>query len=344
MPITSPHNESLKEVRKLAGRKWRDKTRAFVAEGEDLIDAAAAAGWTPELLLCEAGSGLAGEEVAPHLLSRSRSSARAPARSPSTRSAGRPRRPGRCASRCGASTIPATSAPCCARRSRSARGASRSARARADPYGSKAVRASMGAIFAVPVVRVASVAELPGRTVALAARAGRPLQELEHEEVTLVVGAEREGLPADGRGGMRRGGAHPDPRRSRSTPRWRRRSGSTKSLGWRADDRADRAAAAAGRGRDRRRRRHRRAGGGADRLPRPQGRAAEPAARRRPAPARAARRRRPRGERGAQGARGRDRGAPRGARAAPSSTRGWPATRSTSRCRARPPSRSGGCT
>ena len=43
MPITSPNNEALKEVRKLAGRKWRDKTRTFVAEGEDLVEAAAAA-------------------------------------------------------------------------------------------------------------------------------------------------------------------------------------------------------------------------------------------------------------------------------------------------------------
>src|SRR5688500_20217915 len=68
MPITSPHNEQLKQVRKLAGRKWRDKTRSFVAEGEDLIAAAEAAGWRPELLLCEAGSGLEGEEVAPPLL------------------------------------------------------------------------------------------------------------------------------------------------------------------------------------------------------------------------------------------------------------------------------------
>ena len=70
MPITSPNNESLKEIRKLAGRKWRDKLRAFVAEGEDLVAAAAAAGWEPELLLAEAGSGLAGEEVAPHQLTQ----------------------------------------------------------------------------------------------------------------------------------------------------------------------------------------------------------------------------------------------------------------------------------
>jgi TrmH family RNA methyltransferase len=31
--IKSPHNESLKEVRKLAGKKWRDKLGSFVAEG-----------------------------------------------------------------------------------------------------------------------------------------------------------------------------------------------------------------------------------------------------------------------------------------------------------------------
>ena len=41
MTITSPHNDQLKEIRKLAGRKWRDKVRLFVAEGEDLLDAAA---------------------------------------------------------------------------------------------------------------------------------------------------------------------------------------------------------------------------------------------------------------------------------------------------------------
>ena len=38
--ITSPHNDNLTQVRKLAGRKWRDKLGEFVAEGEDLIAAA----------------------------------------------------------------------------------------------------------------------------------------------------------------------------------------------------------------------------------------------------------------------------------------------------------------
>src|SRR3954471_13811671 len=68
MPITSPNNETLKEVRKLAGRRWRDKLGRFVAEGEDLVDAADAAGWVPVARLVAAGRGLDGEEVVPHLL------------------------------------------------------------------------------------------------------------------------------------------------------------------------------------------------------------------------------------------------------------------------------------
>src|SRR6185503_18639269 len=66
----------------------------------------------------------------------------------------------------------------------------------ADPYGPKAVRASMGALFEVPVARVRDVSELPGRRVALVARSGARLDELPPDgDVTLVVGAEREGLP-----------------------------------------------------------------------------------------------------------------------------------------------------
>jgi TrmH family RNA methyltransferase len=67
----------------------------------------------------------------------------------------------------------------------------------ADPYGPKAVRASMGAIFSVPVARVRAPGELPGRVVGLVAREGVALRELAPGPVTLVVGAEREGLPPD---------------------------------------------------------------------------------------------------------------------------------------------------
>ena len=47
MTITSPHNEKLKAIRKLTQRKrWREESGRFVAEGEDLLTAADAAGWT----------------------------------------------------------------------------------------------------------------------------------------------------------------------------------------------------------------------------------------------------------------------------------------------------------
>jgi RNA methyltransferase, TrmH family len=71
----------------------------------------------------------------------------------------------------------------------------------ADPYGPKAVRASMGAIFAVPVVRI-SLAEaregLGARAVALVPHEGRPIRGLDlAEPVLLAFGGERTGLTAE---------------------------------------------------------------------------------------------------------------------------------------------------
>jgi TrmH family RNA methyltransferase len=192
--ITSPHNEQLKEIRKLAGRKWRDKLREFVAEGEDLLEAAEAAGWEPIVRLVAEGSGLDGEEVAPHLLAQ--------------------------VSQLGSGTralgvyaqrwAPAAVGPVCLAlwgvndpgnvgttlRGALAFGASSVALGpgTADPYGPKAVRASMGALFEVPVTRVRDPADLPGRRIALVAHGGDPLVAPDGD-VTLVVGAEREGLP-----------------------------------------------------------------------------------------------------------------------------------------------------
>src|SRR5215208_6238643 len=201
MTITSPHNEQLKEVRKLAGRKWRDKLRSFVAEGEDLIEAAARAGWQPEALYAAEDSGLAGVPVAPHVL------ATVSQLGSGTRALGV----------YGMRWARAPVGPVClalwgvndpgnvgtALRSALAFGAGSVALGpgSADPYGPKAVRASMGALFEVPVARVRDVAELPGRRIALVAREGAPLDALDvsppARDVTLVVGAEREGLPDD---------------------------------------------------------------------------------------------------------------------------------------------------
>src|SRR3712207_9505111 len=65
LTITSAHNENLKELRKLAGRRWRDKLQRFVAEGEDLLAAADAAGWQPLGGYVAGGSGTDGVPVAP---------------------------------------------------------------------------------------------------------------------------------------------------------------------------------------------------------------------------------------------------------------------------------------
>ena len=68
----------------------------------------------------------------------------------------------------------------------------------ADPYGPKAVRASMGAIFSVPLARATAIADLPGErwrsSCARAIRCRCP------GGATIVVGAERAGLDRrDGR-------------------------------------------------------------------------------------------------------------------------------------------------
>src|SRR5579871_1981509 len=57
--ISSRDNEKLKLVRKLRERRWRDKLGLFVCEGEDLVEAATA---EPVALL------VAGENVEPKLL------------------------------------------------------------------------------------------------------------------------------------------------------------------------------------------------------------------------------------------------------------------------------------
>ena len=205
MTITSHQNTKLKEIRKLSQRRRsRDRAARFVAEGEDLLAAADAAGWEPVERYCAAGSGLDGVEVEPELLASAsglRSGTRALAVYDER-------------------WAPAPVGPLCVYlhgvgdpgnvgavlRSAQAFGASSVALGpgTADPFGPKAVRASMGAVFAVPLARADSVAALPGTTVALAAGRGRPLTEVSRsgatprrQTVTLLIGAEREGLPED---------------------------------------------------------------------------------------------------------------------------------------------------
>jgi TrmH family RNA methyltransferase len=196
MPITSSHNEALKELRKLHGRRRRDKLGSFVAEGEDLIVAAEAAGWSPSALYVAAGSGLNGIEVAPHVLaevSQLGSGTRAIGVYPQRWS---PPTGPRCVALWGVGD-PGNVGTVIRGALAFGAGSVMLGPGSADPYGHKAVRASMGALFSVPVGRVRDVSELPGRRVALVAREGVPLHDLRPDgDVTLVVGAEREGLPA----------------------------------------------------------------------------------------------------------------------------------------------------
>ncbi|MBA3401403.1 MAG: RNA methyltransferase [Actinobacteria bacterium] len=63
----------------------------------------------------------------------------------------------------------------------------------ADPLGPRAVRASAGAIFRVPLVRWD---DAPARCVALVAHGGVALAEVDLEPpLTILLGSEREGLP-----------------------------------------------------------------------------------------------------------------------------------------------------
>jgi TrmH family RNA methyltransferase len=184
--ITSPGNDKLKLVRKLAGRRWREKLGLFVAEGEDLVEAAAAAGVEPVELL------VAGETVAPELLAEVSSLAHPPRVVAVYRRADLPR--GQLARTLALWRVADPGNVGTLVRAADAFEAGLAlSRGCADPTGPKALRASAGAIFRVPVSDFDDVA---GRRIALVARDGKPLPELALEgETVFVLGAERASLP-----------------------------------------------------------------------------------------------------------------------------------------------------
>jgi RNA methyltransferase, TrmH family len=202
MTITSQHNSALKQLRRLARKHDRERLGRFAAEGEDLIAAAELAGRHALEGYRVAGSGLGGEDFvdvdaqALAAVSTLGSGTRVIgvyeqrwATKPSgplcvyLHGVGDPGNVGavlRSAKAFGASSV--ALGPGCA-----------------DPHAPKAVRASMGAIFDVQIARVESITELPGERVALVADPSPPAQPLRRlaAPVTLLVGAEREGLPAE---------------------------------------------------------------------------------------------------------------------------------------------------
>lgn len=201
--ITSAANPRLKLIRRLASRRQRERLGLFVCEGEDLVEAALAAGIDPVEALADADrpTALAGlpeaEPVEPRLLAEVSGLAHPPRVIAIFRRADLPQLdpadpppvglalwhvvdPGNVGTilRMSDGLGPAFVAlsPGCA-----------------DPTGKKALRASAGAIFRVPLGRFDQALR---PRVALVAHGGPPLHELElPPRATFLLGAEREGLP-----------------------------------------------------------------------------------------------------------------------------------------------------
>jgi TrmH family RNA methyltransferase len=198
--IESPQNPRLKAVRRLHTKRERARSGTFLAEGEDLIAAAQRAGHPALEGYRLAGSGLGEKHF--HDVERS-ALASVSALGSSTRvlavykqswsppegplcvylhRVGDPGNVGtvlRSAQAFGASCV--ALGPGCA-----------------DPHSAKAVRASMGAIFTAKLARVSQLEQLPGELIALDANAEETLRgpsERGAAGVTLLIGAEREGLP-----------------------------------------------------------------------------------------------------------------------------------------------------
>jgi TrmH family RNA methyltransferase len=194
MTITSPHNEKLKLIHRLERRRTREREGLFVTEGEDLVEAGRAAGEEPVELLTAAGEGLGGTEVEPELLDRFS------ALGSGTRAIGVWRQ--RWADQPIAPTVylhgvadPGNVGAVIRTAHALVGGSVVLGPECADPYGARAARASMGAVFTEPLVR-AGVENTPHSRVALVAHGGEPLDALAGA-ATICLGAEREGLPPE---------------------------------------------------------------------------------------------------------------------------------------------------
>jgi TrmH family RNA methyltransferase len=180
--ITSPDNDKLKTIRKLQQKSWRTKLGLFAAEGEDLI------GPDPVFLL------RAGEDVEPELLDA------VSTLGSGTRVIGVYEQ--RWAEPAGDVLVYLHGVEDPGNVGTIIRSAHALADATvvlgpgcADPYSPKAVRASMGSIFAKPPAR-APLPELPGRPLLLDTHAERDLRDVSVEPpLILCLGSERGELP-----------------------------------------------------------------------------------------------------------------------------------------------------
>jgi RNA methyltransferase, TrmH family len=182
--ITSADNDKLKTIRKLQQKSWRTKLGLFAVEGEDLVEAGA----DPEFIL------RAGVDVEPDLLDA------VSTLGSGTRVVGVYRQ--RWAEPTGDVLVYLHGVEDPGNVGTIIRSAHALAKATvvlgpgcADPYSPKAVRASMGSIFACPPARVA-LTDVPARPLLLDTRAERDLRDISVTgPIVLCFGSERGDLP-----------------------------------------------------------------------------------------------------------------------------------------------------
>ena len=201
--ITSAANPRLKLVRRLASRRQRERLGLFVCEGEDLVEAALAAGIQPVEALVDAErrpelDGLDhAETVEPRLLAEISSLAHPPRVIAVFRRDDLPQLDPADPQAVGVALWHVVDPGNIGTILRTADGLGPAfvavSHGCGDPTGVKALRASAGAIFRVPLGRFD---DAPRPRIALLTRDGVPLSEVElPEPATFVLGAEREGLP-----------------------------------------------------------------------------------------------------------------------------------------------------
>jgi RNA methyltransferase, TrmH family len=187
--ITSASNPRLKLIRKLESRRQREKLGLFVAEGEDLVEAGLEAGLEPvDLLVAEktvSAEALASVSTLPH-----------PARQIGVfRRDDLPRFEPRPVALALWHVADPGNVGTLIRSADAFGGAVALSSGCADPTGPKAMRASAGAVFRVPL---GGFDDANGQRIGLVARGGAPLDELDLPKgVVFVLGAEREGLPSE---------------------------------------------------------------------------------------------------------------------------------------------------
>ena len=193
--IVSKDNDRLKLVRKLHDKSWRDKLGLFFVEGEDAVSAATA---SPVDVL------RAGEDVEPKLLAEVASAPHPPRVIAVYRRADLPAWEERAATLALWRLADPGNVGTLIRTADAFGAAVALSDGCADPTSPKALRASAGSIWRVPLghwstPNAASNSLLHGAVrVGLEAHRGAPLAELDLSgRVAFLLGAEREGLPAE---------------------------------------------------------------------------------------------------------------------------------------------------